>query len=100
MPRIKAIKVGAILKPNDDTYPDLRVVGGDAGAWVVEEADEFSSGPRLLDPDEAAGIYGVTESPRKADEQKGWDSLATAHLRPILPSKPKTPEEVFAEAAK
>jgi hypothetical protein len=86
------------LKSKDEEYPDVRVVGADprAGSYIVEDADSFGAGPRLLDPEEAATVYAVTDPPEHVDEQRGWDSLATAHTRAILPPRPQSPEERFA----
>jgi hypothetical protein len=62
----------------------------------VEDADEFSSGPRLLDRTGAATVYGIEEVPQRGDEQAGWDALAKAHTRPLIPERPLTPEEALA----
>src|SRR4051794_12746809 len=101
MPRVKRLKVGAILKSKNEEHPDVRLVGADVGAgkYIVQDADEFGGGPYTLEPDTAAEVYGVTEPPERADEQAGWDSLATAHTRrrAILPERAKTPEEHFAD---
>lgn len=87
---------GTILQPRDEEYAPVRVVGAADDRWVVEDVDEFGSGPYVLEAETAAKVYGVEEGPQRPDEEKGWQSLATAHLRPIIPPKPQTPEERFA----
>src|SRR5687767_13955949 len=97
-------KIGDVLRSDDEAYPELRVVAGDiaAGRWIVQETDGFSSGPRLLSNEEAAAYGGVTDAPVQADEQAGWDSLATAHTRGgrrILSERPLTPEQALLQGA-
>ncbi len=75
----------------------MRIVGADGDRYVVEDADEFGSGPRLLDPTEAATVYGLTEPPARASEADGWKRVAAdlRTSRAILPEVPLSPEARF-----